>query len=41
LGLRICKDFIHRNGGTIKLESNKKEGTRFIFTLPAGSRDKK
>ncbi|MDX2195966.1 MAG: ATP-binding protein [Cytophagales bacterium] len=34
LGLKICKEFIEKNNGTIKAESKLKEGSKFIFTLP-------
>jgi signal transduction histidine kinase len=34
LGLVICNDFIQRNQGKIRIESNDKKGTSFKFTLP-------
>ena len=34
LGLVLCKDFVERNGGQIRVESIKEEGSRFIFTIP-------
>jgi signal transduction histidine kinase len=34
LGLLICKEFVERNGGTIKVISSLGEGTCFSFTLP-------
>lgn len=34
LGLIICKDFIEKHGGTIRVESKLGEGSNFIFTLP-------
>ena len=34
LGLAICKNIIEAHGGKIRLEPGKKEGSRFIFTLP-------
>jgi len=34
LGLVLCKDFVQRNGGFIKVESVLDKGSRFIFTLP-------
>jgi two-component system, sensor histidine kinase and response regulator len=35
LGLLLCKDFVERNGGQIKVESKENEGSTFIFTLPS------
>ena len=37
LGLVLCKDFIEKNGGTIRLKSEERKGSTFIFTLPAWS----
>jgi signal transduction histidine kinase len=34
LGLILCKDFVDKNGGAIKVESTLKEGSKFVFTLP-------
>jgi signal transduction histidine kinase len=34
LGLMLCKEFIEKHGGTIRVESTPGEGSRFIFTLP-------
>jgi len=34
LGLILCKDFIERNGGKIKVESKFGSGSKFSFTLP-------
>lgn len=34
LGLIICKEFAEKNGGTILVESNKSEGSKFSLTLP-------
>jgi len=38
LGLVLCKDFVHRNGGSIRVESVQDKGSRFIFTLPVISK---
>jgi two-component system sensor histidine kinase/response regulator len=35
LGLMLCKEFIHRNGGILRIESKPGEGSTFTFTLPA------
>ncbi len=32
-GLMVCKDFIEQNGGSISVQSQKGEGSTFIFTL--------
>lgn len=37
LGLVLCKDFVQRNNGTIKVESTLGEGSKFIFTIPINS----
>jgi len=34
LGLSLCKDFIERNGGKIKIDSEEGKGTKIHFTLP-------
>ena len=34
LGLVLCKDFVEKNGGSIRVESIFGEGSRFIFTIP-------
>lgn len=34
LGLILCKDFVEKNGGTIRVESIVDKGSTFIFTLP-------
>ncbi len=36
LGLLLCKDFIEKNGGEIRVESKEGDGSRFYFTLPTG-----
>lgn len=36
LGLMLCKEFVEKHGGTIKVESQVDKGSKFIFTLPAG-----
>jgi signal transduction histidine kinase len=34
LGLIICREFVEKNGGEIKVQSKPGEGTTFSFTLP-------
>jgi signal transduction histidine kinase/Tfp pilus assembly protein PilF len=34
LGLILCKDFVEKNSGTIKVESELEKGSTFVFTLP-------
>ena len=38
LGLVLCRDFLERNGGSIRAESSPGENSRFIFTLPAAAK---
>jgi len=38
LGLVLCKDFVIRNGGTIRVESLLGVGSKFIFSVPHNSR---
>jgi signal transduction histidine kinase/uncharacterized protein HemY len=37
LGLILCKEFIAKNSGQIRVESEVGKGSKFIFTLPAKS----
>ncbi|PKL89296.1 MAG: hypothetical protein CVV23_06035 [Ignavibacteriae bacterium HGW-Ignavibacteriae-2] len=34
LGLILCKEFVEKNGGTLKVESTLKKGSKFKFTVP-------
>ncbi|HEY8757601.1 MAG TPA: HAMP domain-containing sensor histidine kinase, partial [Candidatus Limnocylindria bacterium] len=36
LGLAIAKGLVEAHGGTIRAESTPGQGTRIVFTLPAG-----
>ncbi|MDI6402465.1 two-component regulator propeller domain-containing protein, partial [Balneolaceae bacterium ANBcel3] len=37
LGLSLCQDFVEKNGGTFRIESEQEKGSRFIFTVPMHS----
>ena len=38
LGLVLCKDFVVRNGGTIRVESLLDAGSKFIFSVPQNAK---
>lgn len=35
LGLILCREFVEKNGGAIRVESKQNSGSKFFFTLPA------
>jgi PAS domain S-box-containing protein len=35
LGLILCQEFVHKHGGTIRVESSVGKGSTFILTIPA------
>jgi signal transduction histidine kinase len=37
MGLKICKDFIELNKGTIRMESKENEGSTFYVSIPQGA----
>jgi signal transduction histidine kinase len=37
LGLKLCKEFMIRNGGQLYIESKPGEGSTFSFSLPKAS----
>jgi light-regulated signal transduction histidine kinase (bacteriophytochrome) len=38
-GLALCKKIVEHHGGTIRIDTDHTEGTRFIFTLPVAVDD--
>ena len=34
LGLILCKELIHKNGGRIWVESKPEQGSKFVFIIP-------
>ena len=38
LGLKLCKDFVEKNGGVISVESQEGIGSRFFFSIPLAKR---
>lgn len=40
LGLKLCKDFVEKNGGAIRVESEWSVGSRVYFTIPLQSTDR-
>lgn len=39
LGLILCKEFVEKNGGEIRVESTLGEGSRFSFTVPLAGKE--
>ncbi|MDZ7764179.1 MAG: ATP-binding protein [Melioribacteraceae bacterium] len=39
LGLILCKEFVEKHGGKIRVDSKPEEGSTFSFTLPKGKRE--
>lgn len=40
LGLRLCKEFIRKHGGDIRVSSETGKGSSFYFTVPASARQR-
>lgn len=40
LGLKLCKDFVEKNGGVIRVESEMSVGSRVYFTIPLQSTER-